>query len=103
MGKVSERASSTILLTDVSLGKTTLLNLVMGKLRPIKGSVVVNGNLRIGHFTQHSADNFDLKQSAVENLLNMFEEAEDQVIRSFLGKFQIQGKGSAWKFDLRLS
>lgn len=66
----------------------------MGKLRPVKGSVVVNGNLRIGHFTQHSADNFDLQLSAVENLLNMFEEAEDQVIRSFLGKFQIQGEGA---------
>ena len=63
----------------------------MGKLRPIKGSVSINPNLRIGHFTQHSGDNFDLKLSAVENLLNMFEDAEDQPIRSFLGKFQIQG------------
>lgn len=72
-------------------GKTTLLNLIMGRLKPIKGSVSIHGNLRIGHFTQHSADNFNLKLSAVENLLNMFEEAEDQEIRSFLGKFQIQG------------
>ena len=63
----------------------------MGKLKPIRGTVSINGALRIGHFTQHSSDNFDLKLSAVENLLNMFEEAEDQEIRSFLGKFQIQG------------
>ena len=72
-------------------GKTTLLNLIMGKLKPIRGTVSINGALRIGHFTQHSSDNFDLKLSAVENLLNMFEEAEDQEMRSFLGKFQIQG------------
>jgi ATP-binding cassette subfamily F protein 3 len=72
-------------------GKTTLLNLIMGKLKPIKGTVSINGALRIGHFTQHSSDNFDLKLSAVENLLNMFDEAEDQEMRSFLGKFQIQG------------
>lgn len=72
-------------------GKTTLLNLIMGRLRPLKGSVSIHPNLRIGHFTQHSADNFDLKLSALENLLNMFEEAEDQEMRSFLGKFQIQG------------
>jgi ATP-binding cassette subfamily F protein 3 len=72
-------------------GKTTLLNLIMGRLKPLKGTVSINGNLRIGHFTQHSADSFDLNLSAVENLLNTFEEAEDQEIRSFLGKFQIQG------------
>lgn len=73
------------------MGKTTLLNLIMGKIQPIKGNVSINATLRIGHFTQHSADNFDLTLSAVENLLNMFEEAEDQEVRSFLGKFQIQG------------
>jgi ATP-binding cassette, subfamily F, member 3 len=73
------------------LGKTTLLNLIMGKLKPLKGSVSINAALRIGHFTQHSADNFDLKLSAVENMLSMFEDSEDQEIRSFLGKFQIQG------------
>ena len=73
------------------MGKTTLLNLIMGKLKPIKGSVSINPSLRIGHFTQHSGDNFDLTLSALENLLNMFEDAEDQPVRSFLGKFQIQG------------
>ena len=72
-------------------GKTTLLNLIMGKLKPLKGTVSINGALRIGHFTQHSSDNFDLKLSALENLLNMFDEAEDQEMRTFLGKFQIQG------------
>jgi len=59
-------------------GKTTLFNLIMGKIKPINGNVSIHGNLRIGHFTQHSADNFDLSLSAVENLLNMFDEAEDQ-------------------------
>ncbi|GAX23933.1 ATP-binding cassette, subfamily F, member 3 [Fistulifera solaris] len=71
-------------------GKTTLLNLIMGKLKPVKGSVSINPSLRIGHFTQHSSDNFNLKLSAVENLMDMFD-AEDQEMRSFLGKFQIQG------------
>jgi len=72
-------------------GKSTLLKLIMGLLRPIGGSLSVNSGLRIGYFTQHSGDNFDLKLSALENMLNMFEDAEDQEMRSFLGKFQIQG------------
>ena len=62
----------------------------MDRLTPNKGSISRNGNLRIGHFTQHSADKFDLQLSAVENMLNIFEKADDQGMRSFLGKFQIQ-------------
>mmetsp|Transcript_3970 Transcript_3970/g.7803 ORF Transcript_3970/g.7803 Transcript_3970/m.7803 type:complete len:101 (+) Transcript_3970:771-1073(+) len=63
----------------------------MDKLTPCRGSVSRNGNLRLGYFTQHSADTFDLHLSAVENMLAKFEKAEDQEMRSFLGKFQIQG------------
>jgi ATP-binding cassette, subfamily F, member 3 len=63
----------------------------MGHLRPISGNVTVNSGLRIGHFTQHHSERFDLSLSAVENMLNIFESAEDQAMRSFLGKFQIQG------------
>jgi ATP-binding cassette, subfamily F, member 3 len=72
-------------------GKSTLLNLIMGKLTPRRGNCTVNGRLRIGHFTQHSADKFDLQLSAVENMLNLFPKADDQEMRSFVGKFQIQG------------
>ncbi|EJK76929.1 hypothetical protein THAOC_01278 [Thalassiosira oceanica] len=71
-------------------GKSTLLNLIMDRLTPNRGSISRNGNLRIGHFTQHSADKFDLQLSAVENMLNTFQESDDQIMRSFLGKFQIQ-------------
>ena len=65
----------------------------MGKLKPTRGGISINPGLRIGHFTQHSSDNFNLSLSALENLLNMFEgqNVDDQVMRTFLGKFQIQG------------
>lgn len=72
-------------------GKTTLLNLIMGHCRPVAGSITINSGLRIGHFTQHHSERFDLSLSAIENMLNLFNSAEDQVMRSFLGRFQIQG------------
>lgn len=50
-------------------GKSTLLNLITGKLQPISGRVSRNGRLRIGVFTQHATDKFDLHLSAVENML----------------------------------
>lgn len=68
-----------------------MLNLILGFLEALRGSVSRNGRLRIGHFTQHSADKFDLQLSSVENMLNLFPSAEDQEMRSFLGRFQIQG------------
>ena len=67
------------------------MNLIMGKLRPVHGTVTINSGLRIGYFTQHHTDNFDLSLSATENMLNMFESSEDQEMRSFLGRFQIHG------------
>jgi len=72
-------------------GKSTLLNLITDKLHPQSGHVSRNGRLRIGMFTQHSADKFDLHLSAVENMLSLFPDAADQAMRSFIGKFQIQG------------
>lgn len=61
-------------------GKSTLLNLIMDRLKPIKGSLSRNGNLRIGHFTQHSADKFNLHLSAVENMLHLFPGSEVRVL-----------------------
>lgn len=74
-----------------------MLNLILGFLEPLRGSVSRNGRLRIGHFTQHSADKFDLQLSAVENMLALFPSVDDELeMRSFLGRFQIQG-GDALK------
>ena len=61
-------------------GKSTLLNLIMDRLKPIKGSLSRNANLRIGHFTQHSADKFNLHLSAVENMLHLFPGSEVRVL-----------------------
>jgi ATP-binding cassette subfamily F protein 3 len=72
-------------------GKSTLLNMITNKLEPVNGSVSINGRLRTGIFTQHSADKFDLQLSSVENMLNLFPSAVDQEMRNFVGKFQIQG------------
>ena len=74
------------------LGKTTLLNLVMGKLQTT--SRILFGQASIAYrsfFSQQHDDNFDLSISAIENMLNMLEGSEDQEMRTFLGKFQIQG------------
>lgn len=38
------------------MGKSTLLDILTGKLNPVKGSVVHGPTLKIGYYTQHSSD-----------------------------------------------
>ena len=72
-------------------GKSTLLNLVLGKLRPVAGEVHVNPRLRIGVFTQHATEAFDMLMTPVENMMAQFPGAEPAACRAFLGRYQISG------------
>jgi ATPase subunit of ABC transporter with duplicated ATPase domains len=51
-------------------GKSTLLNLIQNKLIPTEGTISVNPQLRLGIFTQHHMDSFDLSVSALTNFLD---------------------------------
>mmetsp|Transcript_2245 Transcript_2245/g.9725 ORF Transcript_2245/g.9725 Transcript_2245/m.9725 type:complete len:781 (-) Transcript_2245:119-2461(-) len=73
-------------------GKSTLLNLIMSKLRPVNGDIHVNPRLRIGIFTQHATEAFNMDLSAVENMMVEFKGHDALSCRSFLGRFQISGE-----------
>lgn len=79
------------------VGKTTLVNLMRGKLEPLDGFVDRNRHARIALFTQHHMDQLDLNMSAVEYLLHRFakelEETPDRVqyVRRKIGRFGITG------------
>ncbi|CAN0339607.1 unnamed protein product, partial [Hapterophycus canaliculatus] len=81
-------------------GKSTLLNLILDKLRPLSGEVRRNANLRIAHFTQHAAEQFDYRLNSVDNMIKLFPGVQEQVcrpaclsaeMRKFLGRFDISG------------
>jgi len=76
------------LLYSTLKGKSTLLNLIQSKggLTPWEGIVKVNPSLRIGIFTQHHMDSFDLNKSAIQNLCAKWPLVSEQVIRTHLGK-----------------
>ena len=60
-------------------GKSTLLNLILDKLRPLRGEVRRNGNLKIAHFTQHAAEQFDYRLNSVDNMTKIFPGVQEQV------------------------
>lgn len=50
-------------------GKSTLVKALMGQLDISDGYRFIHNRLRIGVFTQHHADKFDLRLSAVETMM----------------------------------
>ncbi len=72
-------------------GKSTLLNLIQDKHTPWEGVVRVNPSLRIGIFTQHHLDSFDLTLSALDNMKKKWPLVHEQELRSHLGRYEIQG------------
>lgn len=72
-------------------GKSTMLKLLFGDLKPLKGDQKRNGKLRIGYFTQHHLDMLDLNGSPVGFLMARFPGRTEQEYRGHLGAFGITG------------
>lgn len=68
-----------------------MLKLIQNQLRPSEGFIHVNPQLRIGVFTQHHLDSFDLKLSALENMQKRWPIAPEAELRSHLGRFELHG------------
>lgn len=68
------------------VGKSTFLKLLTQELEPINGEVRKNHRLRIGKYDQHSGDQLNSEESAVEYLQRLFN-LPVQDSRKMLGKF----------------
>ena len=70
-------------------GKTTLLNLMTGKLRPTEGNVDRSQQVRVSVFSQHHVDGLDLTLCPLEYLLREFPGTAEEKMRSHLSSFGI--------------
>lgn len=82
-------------------GKSTLVKLLIGVLRPRKGTVERHSRLRLGYFDQHSVETLSVPEvasiSALKHFMAQLEEKHDieideQTGRSFLGSFGLRGR-----------
>ncbi|KAG5440468.1 hypothetical protein PCK2_000496 [Pneumocystis canis] len=76
-------------------GKSTLLNLIMGNLIPISGTISKNSGLKLAKYSQHSADQLPNDKSPLNHIRDKFKslypERELQQWRSYLGRFGLSG------------
>lgn len=74
-------------------GKSTLMNLLAGELKPSVGEVKKHHRLRIGYFSQHTVDQLDVKLSALQQLAKYYPDVviTENEARSHFGSCGING------------
>jgi len=86
--------SRTALVGPNGVGKSTLLRLMTGKLSPTQGSVTRHTHLKLGLYSQHSAEQLDLTKSALDFVRDKYSsKSQDyQYWRQQLGKYGLSGE-----------
>merc|ERR1711939_1008490 len=76
------------------VGKSTLLRIMTGKLSPTGGSVSRHTHLKLGLYSQHSADQLDLTKSALDFVRDKYPAVSQdyQYWRQQLGRYGLSGE-----------
>ncbi|EON66581.1 ABC transporter ATP-binding protein ARB1 [Coniosporium apollinis CBS 100218] len=86
--------SRTALVGPNGVGKSTLLRIFTGKLSPTRGTVSRHTHLKLGMYSQHSADQLDLTKSALDFVRDKYaSKSQDyQYWRQQLGRYGLSGE-----------
>jgi len=72
-------------------GKTTLARLLAGQLRPMEGSIVASGKLRVGYFAQHQIEELIADETPLQHMERLLQGARQGEVRAQLGRFGFSG------------
>ncbi|KAK3676452.1 ABC transporter ATP-binding protein arb1 [Recurvomyces mirabilis] len=86
--------SRTALVGPNGVGKSTLLRIFTGKLSPTSGSVSRHTHLKLGMYSQHSAEQLDLNKSALDFVRDKYPAISQdyQYWRQQMGRYGLSGE-----------
>lgn len=87
-----EMNSRQVILGANGAGKTTFLNLLVGKLSITEGVYYKNQRVRFGLFTQHHIDQLNLMQTPLEQMQSSFPGNPQEKYRGHLSSFGLVGE-----------
>ncbi len=73
-------------------GKSTLVRLIAGRLKPMAGTLRRSPKLRIGYFAQHQAEELNLAATPLQHMQELEPLASDEKLRAHLGRFGFSGQ-----------
>lgn len=82
------RGEKFLIVGENGVGKSTLLKLIMGYLKPVRGEVLINEKTELGYYAQEH-ELLDNEKSILENFDNFNISVKE--LRSFLGNFLFTG------------
>ncbi len=69
-------------------GKSTIIKLIIGNIKPTSGEIIITNGIRIGYYNQHFDQNLPFDKTPIEYLTKNKNEYE--LIRSYLGKIKLE-------------
>jgi ATP-binding cassette subfamily F protein 3 len=75
-------------------GKSTLVKLLAGKLKPFSGHITRAEKLSVGYFAQHQVDELDLEASTYDYIRRLMAEAPESKVRARAGAIGFSGKAA---------
>ncbi len=68
-------------------GKSTLVKIISGRLKPMAGDIFRSGQLKVGYFAQFQTDELDIDITPFETLQAAMKEPSEVKVRSMLSRF----------------
>lgn len=85
-----KRGEKIALIGDNGRGKTTLLNIIMGKLKADSGKTILGTNVNVGYYDQEQSD-LDQNKTILDEVWDAFPDLTTTKIRTALGSFLFTG------------
>ncbi|MEX2449981.1 MAG: ABC-F family ATP-binding cassette domain-containing protein, partial [Rhodospirillales bacterium] len=68
-------------------GKSTLVKMLAGRLKPMDGRITKSKKLKIGYFAQHQAEELNMNATPLEELTHHMDMVPESRVRAHLGRF----------------